>query len=159
MQYVYVKAINMQSIGHQNRLEPTWFKMATVYICIHIYIYMFCIPICLLACVCHFFAQSWFGHIPMSHTSHTLYTAMQSRRWVVFKFMRPHCLIEVLRMSAHIHEGLGTSRTMAFATRTWWSALFMNIYGIYYIYIYIYRIFIVTVICGLSWYIHIYYMN
>ena len=114
-------------------LDSRWLRCIYVYI----YIYMFCIPICLLACVCHFFAQSWFGHIPMSHTSHTLYTAMQSRRWVVFKFMRPHCLIEVLRMSAHIHEGLGTSRTMAFATRTWWSALFMNIYGIYYIYIYI----------------------
>ena len=45
------------------------------------------------------------------------YTALQSRRWVVFKFMHPHCLIKVLRISAHIHEGLGTTRTMAFATR------------------------------------------
>ena len=100
---------------------------------------MFCISIYLLACVCHFFARSWFGHIPMSHPSHTLYTAMQSRRWVVFKCMCPHCRIEVLRISAHIQEGLGTSRTMEFTTRTWWSALFMTyLWYILYIYIYIY---------------------
>ena len=45
MQYVHIKAINMQSISNQNRLEPTWFKIATVYICIHIYIYICCTSI------------------------------------------------------------------------------------------------------------------
>ena len=122
-------------------------------------IYMFCISIYLLAYVCHFIARSWFGHIRIQcHTQVIHYTSTRSRRWVVFKCMRPHCLIDVLRLTANIHEGLGTSRTMAFVTRTWWSALFMTYLWYIYIYIYIYRrIFIVTVIYDLLWYIHILY--
>ena len=61
----------MQSIGHKNKLEPTWFKMATVYICIHIYIYVL-YPY-LSPCMCVSFFRSIMVR-PYSNVTHKSYS-------------------------------------------------------------------------------------
>ena len=131
--------------------------MATVYICIHICIYV--LYLYLSPCMCLSFLRSIMVR-PYSNVTHKSYSI--------------HCYAITPMGRFQVHASSlpyrGTSDVCTHTRRIGYQpdhgvrhpdlvVSFVHEYLWYIIYIYIYRIFIVTVICGLSWYIHIYYMN